>query len=689
MNMVNTHHQMFLKKWGRLYCSKCGKAVMQDEYNRRRHASECGFHWDKDLTAIVQDGLYYAYSFLVENDKLIFLVSKLVLWNRPGFEDKFRGSVWQEVFRASFVRNSHEIEEEGLYNVDVWMKKFIDQQHLACLQPDRGVRAIHEYFPEIMDIHRFGTFLDTYRQRGYSRKTYDVRRELEEPLNGTVREIIRENKEIAVLAVSEFEKEGEMFLVLDLGWSSSRIIISKDFLVSREPHVDLSFLEGIEKHEYAKNWKAPKIEILEYPYGGILQRFARKYPSFMLAEYQKGGGNNPLVPLLSPVYDHSLELLAKAGLGKICGFYRFVCDQPWFHAEETDIRRMMGLPVKVLKRLQDLPRDTFVAMMPIYAQVYGKKPQFLQVEQFSDAYNDMLRYNDVCRDGGGEAGNGFDGFGDWSDRLILQTLRYLSGCSGSREYVTYKDYIRMCRLIQSYPDGRFPKNLDAAHDHALRLYHLRKNEYQNREFMAAVEKEEYARLATDYKEEEEGAEKEQDRAETGRKHTQKGKEQDHTNKKRARKEKEQSSNENKEECKERKEDCKDNSEEKTEEVYEVLTPSSMWDLVKESEKLHHCVRIYTDAVKEGRTYILFLRRREDRDKPFATMEVVPPKTASRRNDGLVKPTLIQLKAVNNTKAPADAQQFVCRWAREKGVRIDTRDMDERIIRESGADHPAA
>ncbi|MCD7884985.1 MAG: PcfJ domain-containing protein [Lachnospiraceae bacterium] len=629
MDIVNKHHHMFLKKGLGLYCSKCGKAVMPDEYSRKLHASACKFDGSEDITAIIQEGAYYAYSFRLEDGKLVFLVSKLMLRPRNGAEDQFRGSIWKEIFRASFSKNSHEIEEEGLYNVDVWMKKFIEQHHMACLQPERGIRVIHQYFPEIMYVQSFGMFLDTYRQRGYSRKEYDVRRELEAPLDETVCEIIRESRDVNILAVTEFEKEGELFLVMDLGWLPARIIITKDFLVSRESYLDLSFLEGPEKSLYGGlKEDGKKLEILEYPYGGILERFAEKYPSFMLSEYEKGGGENPLVPMLSPMYSHALELLSKAGLGKICGFYRLLKDQTWFHAQETDIRRMLGLPVKVLKRLQYQSGEEFVRMLPRYAEIYAKKPQFLQMEQFTAAYNDMLRYNDVCHDGKGYTWQGINGVAKWSDQEILRTLRYLSGFSGSGAYVTYRDYLQMCRRIQNYPDGRFPKNLRVAHDHVLQLYQIQEDEYRNRQFMAAVAKEEYAQLATD-------------------------------------------------------------SEEKSEEPYEVLTPSGMWDLVKESEKLHHCVRMYTEVVTQGRTYILFLRRREEHDRPFATMEVLPSRAASSRNGGSTKPTLIQLKAVNNTKAPADAQRFVCRWASEKGVRIDTRDIDARIVGGCEAAHPAA
>ena len=57
-----------------------------------------------------------------------------------------------------------------------------------------------------------------------------------------------------------------------------------------------------------------------------------------------------------------------------------------------------------------------------------------------------------------------------------------------------------------------------------------------------------------------------------------------------------------------------------------------------------------------------LREKENKDKSFATIEVLP------------NLNLIQLKAVNNTKAPKEAQEFVKKWAKIKGVKINSHDI---------------
>ena len=49
-------------------------------------------------------------------------------------------------------------------------------------------------------------------------------------------------------------------------------------------------------------------------------------------------------------------------------------------------------------------------------------------------------------------------------------------------------------------------------------------------------------------------------------------------------------------------------------------PKNGADLVNEGEKLHHCVATYTDKVLNGSTMILFIRKKNQKKKPFYTME---------------------------------------------------------------------
>lgn len=56
-------------------------------------------------------------------------------------------------------------------------------------------------------------------------------------------------------------------------------------------------------------------------------------------------------------------------------------------------------------------------------------------------------------------------------------------------------------------------------------------------------------------------------------------------------------------------------------AFMVISPSKPEDLRREGACLHHCVGSYTDSVAKGNTNILFIRKREEPDKPFFTAEV--------------------------------------------------------------------
>ena len=52
----------------------------------------------------------------------------------------------------------------------------------------------------------------------------------------------------------------------------------------------------------------------------------------------------------------------------------------------------------------------------------------------------------------------------------------------------------------------------------------------------------------------------------------------------------------------------------------VRLPKALEELKQEGETLHHCVGTYIDRVAEGKTMIFFIRRAEEPDKPYYTLE---------------------------------------------------------------------
>jgi hypothetical protein len=55
--------------------------------------------------------------------------------------------------------------------------------------------------------------------------------------------------------------------------------------------------------------------------------------------------------------------------------------------------------------------------------------------------------------------------------------------------------------------------------------------------------------------------------------------------------------------------------------FAIISPKKPADLAKEGLELHHCVKSYIERVSNGITNILFLRRKNEIDKPFYTIEL--------------------------------------------------------------------
>lgn len=55
----------------------------------------------------------------------------------------------------------------------------------------------------------------------------------------------------------------------------------------------------------------------------------------------------------------------------------------------------------------------------------------------------------------------------------------------------------------------------------------------------------------------------------------------------------------------------------------VKIPTCGEDLIKEGQLMHHCVGSYVDAIVKGSTYICFIRRKDNPNKPYITCQIVP------------------------------------------------------------------
>lgn len=98
------------------------------------------------------------------------------------------------------------------------------------------------------------------------------------------------------------------------------------------------------------------------------------------------------------------------------------------------------------------------------------------------------------------------------------------------------------------------------------------------------------------------------------------------------------------------------------EVYSIIIPSAVSDLINEGEKLSHCVGKmgYDKKVVDGVSMIAFVRKKGDIDTPFVTAEY--------RFD---EKKLRQCYGKHDTKPPDDVLEFVNEWAKKVRIGGDT------------------
>ena len=93
--------------------------------------------------------------------------------------------------------------------------------------------------------------------------------------------------------------------------------------------------------------------------------------------------------------------------------------------------------------------------------------------------------------------------------------------------------------------------------------------------------------------------------------------------------------------------------------FSVIIPTKATDLAKEGFELHHCVKGYIPRVTNGDTNIVFIRKKEELDKPFFTVEIT--------NDN----TIQQVHGFGNRNANTEEgmTEFVKEWAKKRKLNI--------------------
>ena len=81
----------------------------------------------------------------------------------------------------------------------------------------------------------------------------------------------------------------------------------------------------------------------------------------------------------------------------------------------------------------------------------------------------------------------------------------------------------------------------------------------------------------------------------------------------------------------------------------IRPAASPSELQKESKALNHCVRTYVDRVASGKTSILFIRKVEEPDTPWFTLEL----DCSGR--------VVQCRGDHNRTYPEEVGAFIDKW----------------------------
>lgn len=84
---------------------------------------------------------------------------------------------------------------------------------------------------------------------------------------------------------------------------------------------------------------------------------------------------------------------------------------------------------------------------------------------------------------------------------------------------------------------------------------------------------------------------------------------------------------------------------------QITAAKNSEELSEESCYLGHCVKMYADKVADGRTYIFFIRKKDEPDKPYYTLELNP------------RMEVVQCRGEHNCSMSDEVKAFVNEWTR--------------------------
>ena len=104
--------------------------------------------------------------------------------------------------------------------------------------------------------------------------------------------------------------------------------------------------------------------------------------------------------------------------------------------------------------------------------------------------------------------------------------------------------------------------------------------------------------------------------------------------------------------------------------YTVLAPQNIFEIIKEGRMLHHCVgndgagERYYDRIERRESFILFLRRTDEPNDPYYTLEIEPDGTVRQKR------TLFDRQHEDIEQAT----EFLLKWQKVIAARLTGRDL---------------
>lgn len=600
------------------YCSKCGKRVMRDLYNYKKHGENCGFTTEDNYKPVTMDS--YGYKLHKEGDALFFSICKPELIPIRGFKDKFSGGGWSIVFQAVLGVDTKEVKitcQKTEIPFDTWIA-LIRAEKVVKIHYESDSDIIHSVFPAVVDIYSLQMFIHIYRTKGYkyrkviSDKAADkflgspeeqMKDEVLIPGPRVCRRFSRLPRNISgrhmrayyyPMRVSLYrlkDKDNTYILkVLQKTPLGVRgFLFSEDYVYTSEP---VNMYEIFPTSVWYRDSDRRKLEMFE-----------DRYPKYRIRSFmEQSDDRNVLILLLSGNYHVLAEQAAKAGVVDVVTNMHWLPEFQLDPAVYKNLKDAFGLPVSFLKKLEwDMLEPRVLEKLK---ELRKNHPAYVDFDFFT---GDMIRFYLDSNLSGNHRNGRITGISRLNSRQILQIIRYLKK-NLCLDYGTYRDYLDMCGQMGVYIEGLTPEDVGAAHDRIFEMYQEKKDALLQERFIQKIQTEDYQRLATDLEEADEGFfEKDE---------------------------------------------------------YVMILPKCSKDLILESQHMHNCVRSYAGAVSRGTTRIVFLRKKDEPEKSFGTIEV----DCDNR--------LIQAKAFANRHLDRKAQEFVRKWAKYKKLSIITRDLDE-------------